>query len=94
MAGAGDPQVRGEERLRRGLLPDGKALAVAGADRNVRLWDVAGEREVAALPHGNVVLSVAFSPDGKRVASGNGATEPFEVKLWEVTEATGRDPKQ
>src|SRR5262245_27640993 len=61
--------------------PDGKALAAACADRNVRLWDVAGGREVAVFPHGNVVLSVAYSPDGKLVASGNGATGPFEVKL-------------
>jgi hypothetical protein len=37
------------------------------------------------------VLSVAFSPDGKLIASGNGATEPFEVKLWEVSQTC--DPR-
>jgi WD40 repeat protein len=71
--------------------PDGKTLAAAGADKMVRVWDVADQREKAVFPHGNVVLCVAFSPDGKQVASGNGADAPFEVKLWEVSQ-TG-DPR-
>jgi WD40 repeat protein len=72
--------------------PDGKVLAVACADGEVRLWDVAGEGVVAALPHGNVVLCVAVSPDGKRAASGNGATGPFEVKLWGIGGLPGPEP--
>jgi WD40 repeat protein len=70
--------------------PDGKTLAVAEWDKVVSLWDLTGQRERVLLRHGNVVLCVAFSPDGKLVASGNGATAPFEVKLWDVGGASGR----
>jgi WD40 repeat protein len=53
---------------------------------------MADRKETFVLSHGEVVLCVAFSPDGKLVASGNGATAPFEVKLWDVgrVPATGR----
>lgn len=74
--------------------PDGKTLAATCSDKAVRLWDLKDGRELAVLPHGNVVLCVAFSPDGKLVASGNGATAPFEVKLWGVDEASGRGPEK
>jgi WD40 repeat protein len=74
--------------------PGGKTLVAACADESVRLWDRKEGREPAVLPHGNVVLSVAISPDGKLVASGNGASEPFEVKLWEVDGASRKGPNK
>jgi WD40 repeat protein len=52
------------------LSPDGKAMAAACGDRSVRLWDLEGRKVKAVLPHGNAVLS--------------GASEPFEVRLWDV----------
>ena len=58
----------------------------------VRIWDVDGLNEILVLPHGKPVLCVAFSPDGELLASGNGATAPFEVKLWEVVGTLGRGP--
>jgi WD40 repeat protein len=79
------------------FAPDGKTLATAVLDDKepaVRLWDVASGKEVlrTGKPRG-VVLSVAFSADGRLlVSSGRGLSPeglPFgEVKVWEA--ATGK----
>src|SRR5580765_7337713 len=47
-------------------------LASAGLDGRVLVWEVAGGREVFALPadHGSV-WSVAWSPDGTHLAAGS-----------------------
>ena len=55
-------------------------------DASVRLWDVATGRQIGPVTgHPGAGLSVAFSPDGRTLASGD-----FEgtVRLWDV--ATGR----
>lgn len=64
------------------LSPDGTRLLSGGADKNVRLWDLANRSPVAVLEgHTNHVLAVCFNKDGTRIAS---AGADREVKIWDV----------
>jgi RNA polymerase sigma factor (sigma-70 family) len=73
------------------FAPDGKTLLSGhgGPGEPLRLWDVATGKEVRAfrLPLGGPVGAIAFTPDGKRAASG-GCWEQG-VYLWDV--ATGEE---
>ena len=66
--------------------PDGKTIATAGYDREIKLWDSrSGELLRSMKGHNGAIYDLAFSPDGKVLISG---CADETVKLWRV--ATGK----
>jgi WD40 repeat protein len=67
------------------FAPNGKRLAVAaGNDRAVLVWDLGGDKlkpPVELKDAGFPVLSVAFAPDSRRLASSDGDGRVF---LWDA----------
>jgi WD40 repeat protein/DNA-binding SARP family transcriptional activator len=65
--------------------PDGRLLAVPGADGNVRVLDLRSGRIIQTLAGPPQALVASFSPDGSQVVAGS---DSGTVTVWDV--ATGR----
>jgi WD40 repeat protein len=68
------------------ISPDGRLLAIASVG-TVTLWSLAAGKKVQHWQaHGDNVASVAFSPDGRSLATG-GSDEDFSAHIWDVATA-------
>ncbi len=56
-------------------------LVSGGQDGTVRVWDVAGGKQLRSMNHGGPVTAVAARPDGSRLSS---AGENKVAKLWDA----------
>jgi WD40 repeat protein len=62
--------------------PDGRQVLSCGADKTIRLWDVATGNELRRMTgHTNSVYRVKFSPDGRRALS---CSADKTVRLWDL----------
>jgi RNA polymerase sigma factor (sigma-70 family) len=71
------------------LAPDSKALAAAGTDPKVRIWDLRSGRVAHVLPHDRPAYFLAYSPDGKLLATG---AKDRLVQVWDT--ATGQEVRR
>jgi WD40 repeat protein/tRNA A-37 threonylcarbamoyl transferase component Bud32 len=64
--------------------PDGNLFATASSDRIVRVFDVNTKAEVATLNgHTDVIRDLAFSPDGRYLATG-GDRDDLHIRVWDL----------
>lgn len=64
--------------------PEGRVLVSGDRFGGVMLWDVQQRRQIASLPkHPELMMSIAVSPDGMRLATGSAGSDP-EVRLWDL----------
>jgi RNA polymerase sigma factor (sigma-70 family) len=80
---AGPPRVMVEHKSPVACLawsPDGRWVAAATEDGAIHVTEAATGKEVRSFPVGPAVTSVAFSPDGKRLA----LSQPGRPSIWDI----------
>lgn len=72
--------------------PDQITMATAHADTTIRVWDIGtGGQRAVLRGHTLPVLALAYSPDGMRLASGDGDPETGDggiIQLWDTATGT------
>ena len=81
-------ELHGSVRAINTLACSNKGLLAAGGNSGViELWNLRDARSVGVLDAGSdLILSVAFSPDGERLASGG---KDNRIKIWSATSKQG-----
>lgn len=71
------------------VSPDGARVATASRDGTAKIWDLATGTLVHTLPGTDPLLSIAYSADGKTIATSSGTAKEDGrfVRLWDA--ATG-----
>jgi WD40 repeat protein len=78
--------------LRTAISKDGKLLAASQGDSAIRIWNLTEDKSVAAYKNLEQITFVAFSPDGKLLASGHQNGRTHRNVLVRVTDlATGKE---
>lgn len=84
-----DPKTKKKTQIKEGgrdftcvaFSPDGKSLAAGNLDGQIKIYDVAGKKELRELKAHEGVWAVAFNPDGKLLASGGWDKT---IRLWDT----------
>ncbi|MCI0712876.1 MAG: WD40 repeat domain-containing protein [Chloroflexi bacterium] len=74
-----------------GFSPDSSLLATASQDKTLRLWDVETGEQVASFEDRTLIDSMAFSPVGNLIATGNILGS---ITVWAVDETIDPDVMQ
>lgn len=64
--------------------PDGQNIATGHYDGEIRIWAAANGELLQAIETGTVVESLAYSPDGSVLTSGDGYNN-HNVRLWDAS---------
>jgi WD40 repeat protein len=78
------------------FTPDSRLAVTGSDDETLRVWDVADpDRPILlsrVLDQDGAVRTVAFSPDGRILASGAGTIDGGTVRLWDMTNSDRPTP--